>query len=121
MIFGREPAAIAAVIKALIAFLALTVIPLTETQQVALNGLAAVLLGAVVAWQVAKERVLPLLVGIVEAGVYVGVQFGWDVDTNTQAALLVLVGAAVAVITRDRVTAAVDENGVRRSQHGLAA
>lgn len=121
MIFGREPAVITAVIKAAITFVSLTVIPLTATQQASLNALAAVLLGAIVAWSVARERVLPLLVGVVEAGVYVGVQFGWDVGADVQAALLVLVGAVVALVTRDRVVAAVDENGDRRSRHDLAA
>lgn len=119
MILGREPAAIAAVVKALITFVSLMWLPLDATQQATLNGLAAAILGAVVAWQVAREKVLPLLVGLVEAGVLVAVAFGFDVPADHQAALLTLTGAVVAVVTRDRVVAKVDENGNRRADHDL--
>jgi len=115
MIFGREPAGIAALIKALITFIALTIVPLTDGQQTALNALAAAILGFVVSWQVIREKALPAVVGIVEAGVYVAVHFGFDVSQDVQAALLTLIGAIVAFILRDRVEAPVGPNGERRA------
>lgn len=113
MIFGREPAVISALIKAVIAFVSLTVLPLTDTQQMALNAFAAALLGFVVAWQVAAEKALALIVGLVEAGVYIAINFGLDVSAPVQASLLVLVGSVVAIITRDRVVAPVGPEGQR--------
>lgn len=106
MIFGREPAVIAGAIKALVAVVCLTVFTgVTADGQTAINALAAAILGIIVAAQVSAEKALPLVVGLVEAGLYVAVAFGLNVSSDVQAALLVAVGAVVAVITRDRVTA----------------
>jgi len=108
LILGREPAVIAGAIKALIAVLCLTVFTgVSADGQTAINALAAAILGVVVAVQVSAEKALPLVVGLVEAGLYVAVAFGMNVTPDVQAALLVAVGAVVAVITRDRVTAKV--------------
>jgi nicotinamide riboside transporter PnuC len=108
MLLGREPALIAAAIKGLIAFLCLTIFTgVSDDAQTAINALVAVLLGALVAFQVAKEKALPFVVGIVEAGVYVAVAFGVDISPEVQATLLVAVGSIVALVTRDRVTAKV--------------
>lgn len=114
MIFGREPAFFAALVKALITFLTLTFLPLTNDQQTALNALAAALLGVYVAWQVAREKALPLIVGLVEAGVYVAVNFGLHFGQDKQAALLAVVGAIVALVLRDRVVAPVGPEGQRQ-------
>ena len=107
MIFGREPAAIAAVVKGVITLIALTLLPLTAEQQTAVNALAAIILAAVVAWQVSAEKAFALLVGLAEAGLYVATSFGLHWGQDKQAALLAVVGAIVAVITRDRVVAPV--------------
>lgn len=115
MILGREVALWAAAAKAAVAALSLLVVELTITQQGTLNALVAAVLGVVVAWQVAAEKALPLVVGLVEAGLYVAVAFGWDLSADRQTVLLTLVGAIVAVITRDRVVAPVAEDGTRRS------
>lgn len=113
MIFGREPAFISALIKAIITFVSLTILPLSDGQQTAVNAFAAALLGFVVAWQVAREKALPLIVGLVEAGVYVAVHFGFNISSDVQASLLALVGAVVALALRDRVVAPVDPQGQR--------
>lgn len=115
MIFGREPAAIAAVIKALITFVALTLLPLTAGQQSTVNAFAAALLGVVVAWQVAREKAFPLIVGLVEAGVYVALNFGLHFSADKQAALLAVVGAIVALVVRDRVVAPIGPEGQRQA------
>lgn len=107
MIFGREPAVISAAIKALITFVSLTLLPLTDGQQTALNVLVAAILGFVVAWQVVGEKALPAVVGLVEAGLYVAIDFGVHVSQDVMAALLTVVGAIVAIVVRDRVVAPV--------------
>lgn len=113
MILGREPALWAAAGKALVAVISLFVINLTMEQQGGINAFIAVVLGIVVAIQVAAEKAVPLLVGLAEAGIYLAVAFGWDVSADKQTVLLVLVGAIVAIITRDRVVAPVDPAGNR--------
>lgn len=114
MLFGREPAAIAAVVRAAIALLAAFFVPLTLEQQGALNAAAAAGLGLIVAFTVKAEKALPLLLGLVEAVVYLAVSFGWQVTAERQALIVAFAAAIVAVWTRDRVTAPVDEAGQRR-------
>lgn len=111
MIFGREPAFISAAVKAVITLVALTLVPLTVDQQVTINALVAALLGFYTSWQVARERALPTLVGVVEAALYVSVHFGLDVSQDVQAALLTTVGAVIALILRERVVAKIDSDG----------
>lgn len=113
MILGRETALWAAAAKALIAVISLFVINLTIDQQGALNAFIAVVLGIVVAMQVAAEKALPLLVGLAEGAIYLMVAFGWNLLADRQTVLLTLVGAIVAVITRDRVVAPRDVEGNR--------
>lgn len=114
MILGREVALWAAVVKALVAAFSLFVVELTVDQQGALNAVVACVLGIVVAMQVKAEKALPFLVGLVEAGIYLAASFGWNVTPDKQTALLTVVGAVVAVLTRDRVVAPLDEAGNRR-------
>lgn len=113
MIFGREPAAIVAVVKAIITLIALTLLPLTADQQTAVNALAAAVLAFIVAWQVSAEKAFALLIGLAEAGIYVAANFGLHWSQDKQAALLAVIGAVVAVITRDRVVAPVPPQGGR--------
>jgi nicotinamide riboside transporter PnuC len=113
VILGREPALWAAAAKALVAVISLFVINLTMDQQGAINAFVAVLLGVIVAFTVASEKAVPLIVGLVEAGIYLAVAFGWNVSADKQTVLLTLIGAIVAIITRDRVVAPVDPAGNR--------
>lgn len=108
MVLGREPAVIAGAFKALLAVLCLTIFTgVSDDAQTAINALAAALLGVYVAMQVSAEKALPLVVGVAEALVYVALAFGANLSPEVQASLLAAVGAVVAVITRDRVTAKV--------------
>ncbi len=107
MIFGREPAAVAAAVKALIALFSAFFMVLSAEQQGALNAVVAVVLGLVVALQVSAERALPLLLGLVEAAVYVAVAFGWQLAADKQALIVAGAAAVIAIWTRDRVTAPV--------------
>lgn len=114
MILGREVALWAAVAKALVVVISLFAVNLTTDQQGAVNAVVACVLGIVVAIQVKAEKALPFVVGLVEAGIYLAASFGWNVTADRQTALLAVVGAIVAVITRDRVVAPIDEHGNRR-------
>jgi hypothetical protein len=113
MIFGREPATIAAAVKAIVAVIALTLVTMTDTQQAAVNATVAFVLAVIVAVTVRQEKIFAFLVGAVETGFYLAGEFGFHWSADKQAAVLVLVGAVVAVITRDRVVAPIGPNGER--------
>lgn len=89
-------------------------IPLTTEQQGSLNAVVAVVLGIIVAAQVKLDKAVPLLLGLTEAIVYVAVSFGWNVIPEKQALIVGFIATIVAIWTRDRVVAPVDENGLRR-------
>lgn len=112
-LLGREPAALAAVARAGIALFAAFVLPLSIEQQGAMNAVIAAVLGIGVAVSVADEKAWPLLVGLVEAAVYLGVSFGWRVPAEKQALIVAFTAALVAVVVRDRVDAPVDRLGQR--------
>lgn len=114
MILGRDPALWAAGFRAAIALVSGLFISLTTEQQGALNAVVAVVLGIIVAAQVKLEKAVPLLLGLTEAIVYVAVSFGWRIVPEKQILIVGFVAAVVAIWTRDRVVAPVDENGVRR-------
>lgn len=100
----REPAIlIMGIVGALIQFISVFVFPLTDEQQGVLNGLVAVLVGAVTAALVSWEKVLPLLVGAVQAVLAVGIAFGLEWTPAQQTTLLALVGAIAAAWTRTQV------------------
>jgi len=111
LIFGREPATLAAAFKAAVALFAAFFLPLSIEQQGGINALFAAVLGVVVAMAVSAEKALPLLLGLVEAAVYLGVAFGWQVPADSQALIVAFTGAVVAIWTRDRVTAPIGPDG----------
>lgn len=111
MFLGREPAALAALARAGIALFSAFFMTLSLEQQGALNAVVAALLGVVVAVSVAAEKAWPLLVGLVEAAVYLAVAFGWQVPAEKQALIVAFTAAVVAVVVRDRVDAPVDRLG----------
>lgn len=113
MILGREVALWAAAAKAGISVISLYLVSLTIDQQGALNAVVAAVLGIIVALQVKAEKAVPFLIGLVEAVLYLAVSFGWNATPDQQAVLLTLVGAIVAVWTRDRVVAPIDPEGNR--------
>lgn len=113
MILGRDPALIAAAVRAGIALVAAFFVPLTTDQQGALNAVVAAILGIIVAMQVRAEKAVPFLLGLVEAAIYLAVSFGWNVTPDRQALIVGFVAAVVAIWTRDRVTAPIGPSGER--------
>ncbi len=104
----REPATlfiglIAPVVACLAAFLFATE-PGTQT---IVNAAALAVAGAITAFMVKSDNLLPATTGAVAALVSVAVALGLALDAGQQAALVVAVGAIAAVVVRDRVTAPV--------------
>lgn len=101
---GREPAVLwMALVTPLIQLVSALVFPLTDEQQGVLNGLAALVLGAIVAAQVSVDRLLPLLAGLAQAVMSVGLAFGLELAPETQSAILALVAGAVGLFVRTQV------------------
>lgn len=116
MILKRDPALWAALARVLIICVSTFLFTLSDSLQIALNATVAAALGLIVAWQVALERVVPAILGFIEAGVSLALALGWDASPERQALVLTLVATVVAVITRDRVVATVDELGRTRTR-----
>jgi len=106
-IFGREPALILALVAAVVQGASLFLFDLSSGQQGVLNGLAVAVVGLVVAHQVAKEKVVPALLGVVQAVVSLGLAFGLDLSAEQQTVIMSLAAAAVGMFTRTQVEAKV--------------
>lgn len=101
-----EPAMLwMAVIAPLIQLVSAFVLPLNTDQQGVLNGLAAAIVGIIVAVAVDVHKALPLLTGLAQAVISVGLAFGLHLAPEAQGALLALVAAVVALFgVRPQVT-----------------
>lgn len=103
---SREPAIlwlglIAPVVAALSAFLWHA----SPDTQMIVNAAAVAVAGAITAFVVKSDNLLPLITGAVQAVVATVAALGLDLDTNRQATVVVALSAIAAVLVRDRVTA----------------
>ncbi len=103
---SREPAALyIGLIAPVVACLAAFVFAAAPETQVIINAAALAVAGAITAFVVRSEKLLPAIVGAISAVVSVGAALGMQLDSQQQASLVVALGAVAAVIVRDRVTA----------------
>jgi nicotinamide riboside transporter PnuC len=116
-IFGREPAVILATVSALIQFLSLFIVELTTDQQAVLNAVVAALIGVITAATVARDKLLPAVVGLGQAILALAVGFGADWSAEQQTALMALVATAAGMFIRTQVAAPVNEVGQLRGRH----
>lgn len=104
----REPALfyislLAPIVQALAAFLFVD----DPSMQGVVNAAAVAVAGAVTAFLVRADNLLPALTGAAQAVIALFVAFGLDWSPEQQAALMVPVGIIAGYIVRDRVTAPV--------------
>lgn len=104
-IFGREPALWAALAAAVIQGAGL-VFNWSHTQQGAINAVAAVTLGVIVSVMV-HDGIGAAVLGAVQAVLNLVLAFGLQIDQTTQAAVMGLAAAIVAMFIRTQVTARV--------------
>lgn len=117
-ILGREPA----VFFALLAGLALAIIQLVNVTDPVAGALNAVVLGAAglaTAAVVGTDKVLPALVGLVQAVFAVFLAYGSPVAEHTQAGILALIAAAAAFFVRQQVDAPLDWEFNRSGFHAV--
>lgn len=108
MSLNREPAALyIGLIAPVVAVLAAFVFAATPETQIVVNAGALAVAGAITAFVVRSDNLLPAITGAVSALVSVAAALGLALDSAQQATLVVALGAIAAVVVRDRVTAPV--------------
>jgi hypothetical protein len=129
-ILGREPAVFWALVAGVLLAL-LQLIPMPTEVNGALNAAVLAAAGLVTAAMVATEKVLPALVGLIQATFAVFLAFGTPVAETTQTGILALVAAVASFFVRGSVAAKVDawggntiqgayERGYERGQDDVA-
>jgi hypothetical protein len=108
MTLRREPATlwlglVAPIVQALAAF----VFAASPDVQGAVNAAAVAVAGAITAFLVSSDNLLPAITGAIQAVIALILAFGIHWDSGQQAALMVALGAVAAFVVRDRVTAPV--------------
>ena len=73
------------------------------------NAAAVAVAGAITAAMVRSDRLLPALVGAVQALFAVAVAFGLDWSAEQQALVLAPIALVLSIVVRDRVTAPVPD------------
>ena len=114
MSLRREPALfyislLAPAIQALAAFLFVD----DPSMQGVLNAAAVAVAGAVTAFLVRADNLLPALTGAAQAVIALLVAFGLDWSPEQQAALMVPIGIIAGYVVRDRVVAPVSAPELR--------
>lgn len=117
LIFGREPALVLGLLQAALLAGVTFGLDLTAGQQGVITALAASAVGLYVAHKVEKDKLVPRVLGFVQAFVALAVAFGWDASPDTQGVVMTLAGAVVAMYTRTQVTASVDADGEQVGKH----
>lgn len=113
-IFGRDPATILAFVSAGVQMLVAFGLDWSKEQTVAVNAAAAAVLGVVTAFVVARDEVLPAVVGLTQAGLTLGLAFGLDWTADQVTMVMAFVAAGVAVFgVRPQVTAPIAPDGSR--------
>jgi hypothetical protein len=108
MTIRREPALLyVGLLAPLVQALAAFVFDADPTVQGAVNAVAVALAGAATAAIVRSDKLVPAITGAFQAIVALVLAFGVDWSAEQQAGLMIAVGAVVAVVVRDRVTAPV--------------
>lgn len=105
---SREPALLwiglaAPIVQALAAF----VFAASPDVQGAVNAVAVAVAGAVTAFLVRADNLVPAITGAAQAVIALVLAFGVGWDSAQQASLMIAIGAVAAFLVRDRVTAPV--------------
>lgn len=87
------------------------VIPLTIDQQGALNAVAVAAAGIIVAYSVAADGGLALIIGFVKAVIAVAISFGLHLTPDKQGVIMAFVATLGAVFVHSNVTASVTAAG----------
>lgn len=103
----REPVLILALIASAIQMFSAFIFQLTVDQQGVLNAAAVAIAGVISAILVRSDQLAPLILGLAQAIIAVGLAFGWDLDPSGQSVIMAFITALVSVVVRHQVVAPV--------------
>lgn len=103
LIFGREPAAVAGLVKAVIALLVAFGLGWTTEQVSLVNAAAAAVLAVVVAFQT-RDRLASAVIGLTDAALALGVGFGLGLTPEQTGAVIALVTVALGLFLRTQTS-----------------
>lgn len=118
--FKREPALTAIALVAPAAQLTVAFVVHDPQIQMLANGAAALLAGVLTAAVLRSERLVPAVLGLAQAVIAIGVQLGWNLTAERQAAVMAFVGVVVAAYVRTQVFAPVPSDVPRETPAELA-
>lgn len=112
-IFGRDPAVILGFVSAFLQMLIAYGVHLSDGQTAAINAIAAAVLGLLTAVIVARDRLIPAILGIGQAGFTLALVFGANLSQRQVATTMAVAAVALALFARTQVTAPVAADGSR--------
>lgn len=111
-ILERYPAAILGIISAVLQLLVAYGMDLSSTEIGAINAAVAAVLGVATALLIARERLLPAILGLGQAAVNVLIAFG-VISAHQAPAWMAILAAAAAAFAHTQVHASIDAAGRR--------
>lgn len=119
-IFGRDPVVITTLVSAILQMLNMFWLHWTDDQTAAINAAIAIVLAAVATALTSVERALPLLVGVTQAALNIGLVFGLPWSADKVGAVLAAVTAFVAIWgVRPQVTPILARDGSKVPKESL--
>jgi len=119
-IFGRDPVVVTTLVSAILQMLNMFWLHWTDDQTATVNAGIAIVLAAVATALTSVERALPLLVGLTQAALNVGLVFGLPWSADKVGAILAAVTAFVAIWgVRPQVTPTLQRDGSKLPKESL--
>lgn len=103
----REPALILALVASAIQMVSAFLFHLTVDQQATLNAVAIAAAGLVTAIMVKSDQLAPVILGLLQAALAVGLAFGLYLSPENQSVIMTFAAAVVAMFVRQIVVAPV--------------
>lgn len=110
-LFGRDPALILAFVAATVQGFSAFVLNVSPELQGAINAVAIAMLGFLTARSIARDKLVPAVLGLAQAVLALVLAFGWHATGDQQATIMAFVATAVAMFVRTQVTAPVGPDG----------
>jgi nicotinamide riboside transporter PnuC len=115
----RYPALILGIISALIQMLVAYGVHWSDGQTAAVNAACAAVFGVLTAVFLARDQILPAILGLGQAAFTLAIVFGADISQNQVATGMAFVAAVAAAFTHTQVTAARASDGSRVPRESL--
>lgn len=112
-IFNRDPAVILGLVSAFLQMGIAFGWGLSETETASINAFTAAAIGLATAWAVARDRLIPAILGFGQAGFTLILTFGTDMSEQQVTSVMAFVALLLSLFVRTQVTAKVAADGSR--------